>query len=416
MREIAASPLANLFETALGGMLTERKTIFESFENNLKDAIASFGPESVAVEIAKSEHQELLEKIEPRISHFEELKSLANEVFSGPADPLIRMDRVFDKILDTFSPFTQQLLPEINRMMPGLTVFETGRFPAILEKVTHLDLPELKTFAQPALPFISAITSGAYPALLNQIIPHLDPVRDKDQALLLGSGAEFLSRLVDGTFASQLQTCATVVQDAVILPQVDRSLIAMTEWKYEAGNAPPLEQREPLFEIGKELMMDSLNVIQQSLPEMKKGISELLQDRRFNNMMETVKTGSELMIAFRNGNFVQILSALNDRMAGSVAINQIIQQGLHLTNSGVSFFRGFLNREWERPLSSAIRKGPGNKELQEVAGVFTDALNLFMPLTSVEDASPFLQYQKQLGYLKDEELMNDLIHQYKSAL
>jgi hypothetical protein len=416
MREIAANPLANLFDTALGGILTERKTIFESFENNLKDTIASFGPESVAVEIVKSEHQELLEKIEPQISRFEELKSLANEIFSGPADPLIRMDRVFDKILDTFSPLTQQLLPEINRMIPGLSVFETGRFPAILEKVAHLDIPEMKTFAQPAFPFVSAITNGAYPALLNQIIPHLDPVRDKDQALLFHNGANFLSHLADGTFTNQLQAFASVVQDAVIPPQVAVSLTAMTEWKHEAGNAPPPERREPLLESGKELVMESLNVIQQSLPEMKKGISELVQDRRFANTMEAVKTGSELMVAFRNGNFVQILSALNDRMAGSVAINQIIQQGLHLTNSGVSFFRGFLNRDWERPLSTALRKSPGNKELQEVAGVFTDALNLFLPLTSVENASPFLQYQKHLGYMKDEELMNELIHQYRSSL
>jgi hypothetical protein len=368
------------------------------------------------VEITQAEHQELLERIEPQIARFGGLKSLADEIFNGPADPLIKMDRVFDKILDTFSPFTRQLLPEINRMIPGLAVFENNRFPAILEKGTHLGIPELKTSLQPAFPFISAITNGTYSALLNQIIPQLDPLREKNYIPSLRNAADFFSHIVDGTLAHQLQTFTSVVQDAVIPPEVRKSFAALSEWKYETGNAPPLERREPLLESGKDLMRESLEGIQQNFPEIKKSISDLQQDRRFILMMETVKTGSELMIAFRNGNFVQILSALNNRMAGSPAINQMIQQGLHLTDSGISFFKGLLNRDWQRPLSAAMRKNPASKELQEVSGVFADALNLFLPLTSVENASPFLQYQKQLGYMKDEELMNDLIHQYRSAL
>jgi len=73
-----------------------------------------------------------------------------------------------------------------------------------------------------------------------------------------------------------------------------------------------------------------------------------------------------------------------------------------------------MSRDWERSTTQALKKNPGNRDLREVDTIFNDALNLFLPLESVQNLNPFLQYKKQLATLKDEELRGQLIAQYQA--
>jgi len=417
MREIVSRPLANLFEAALSGLNGERDSVIQSLDARLRDAVASFGPESVAVEIVKAEHLETLSNMEPQIERLMELKTSTNEMFSGPADPLVKMDRVFENLLNTVFPMTQQAFPEVNRMLQGADIFRTGKLETSLGNLIRADIPEIKGFAESAASFVASVNNGTYPALLMQIVSQPIIAKDSEISPELRDAAHFFGQLADGAFSHRIQSCMDAMVERSSIPPEFRELLSrVPEWRLDAANSPDIGVKDSLLSEGKRLAHELVNTIQGSIPALSRGATELVADPRFKDAMETLKTSREVMIAFRNDKFVQLLTTLNNRMAGSPAVLQIIQQALHITNSGTPFFRGLLNREWERPIFSALKKSTGGKELQEVAGILTDTLNLFLPLTSVEDSSPFLQYSKQLGYLKDEEMMSDWIQHYESMI
>jgi hypothetical protein len=60
------------------------------------------------------------------------------------------------------------------------------------------------------------------------------------------------------------------------------------------------------------------------------------------------------------------------------------------------------------------KKDPRSKELRKVYNILSDALNLFVPLQSIDYLTPFLQYQKQLANIKDETRRNEIIQRYEA--
>jgi hypothetical protein len=275
-------------------------------------------------------------------------------------------------------------------------------------------VPELKPFAEPASIFIQNIRNGTFPALLMQLSSYPATVQESVAPRLIAT-AKFLAQLATGTFARQLQSTLDIFKESVPTPVQD-VFSHVQRWRSDVALSTGLETRQRLRNEAGPLQQELFAALQSNVLSLNQKATEVLENPRFRAAMETAKTGSEVMIAFRNGHLSQILTELNQRVARNAAVQQTIQQALHITNAGTPFFRGLLNREWERPVFTTLKKGSSSKELEEVPGIFSDALNLFLPLTSVEDSSPFLQYQKQLGYLKDEELMQDWIHQYRNTM
>jgi hypothetical protein len=246
---------------------------------------------------------------------------------------------------------------------------------------------------------------------LSKLVPEIQVLAPELKPFLL------LSDLHTGIFHRQITDFKQAIQEYRALPQVQQSITQLNQWRkdYPALKAIPDRRSVPESAL-KMLEGFTEKALMKRWADLANKVEELDLTSQVDGMIEAVRTMGDLVVSFRNGHFVQILGALNQRMAGSSAILQIIQQGLHLTNSGAGFFHALFNREWDRPITQALKKNPGSKELNEAHSIFSDALNLFLPLESIDNLNPFLQYQKQLRLLRNETLMSDRIHRHLASI
>jgi hypothetical protein len=407
LREVVSRPMAELFESALTQLIGHRDSQDAIFVDRLQQAVQKFGQDSVAVEITKAERDEFLQGIRPQISVFAKLTDITSQIFSGPTDPLVKIDRFTESVLSKFTPDIPQLLPIINNIAQGAAVFQNRQLETALVKITAFQYPEIREAAHQALPFVRSVFDGKYSSLLREISRH------SQEYPLISKSADFLDRLLDSTFSRQINGFGRITERIVSI--FDQSFGAMSQWGKQSVDRSSSTQRDGLMAAGIQMMTDFAGeILKNRIDEFSRAAAQFASDPRFNEVIEAVKTGSDLMIAFRKGRFIQILAALNQRMAGSPAVQQIIEQALHLTTIGSSFFHTLLNRDWERSINQAVRKSPGNREVRDVEAIFSDALNLFLPLESVQNLNPFLQYKKQLASLKDEELRSQLMTHYQA--
>jgi hypothetical protein len=403
MREIVTLPMIAGFESAIQDLTALKTEKMQSFANQIKEATADFGPQSVAVEISRAEQSEFVEKIDPEIDLFQRLKSAASELFSGPESPPVQADRLIHSFISELIPPAPRLLSMIENFAKSSVVFEHGKLQEVAQKLPALNIPELKPFVDLAVPFLKEL-----PTLI-QIAPQV-PVPEFRTF-------EFLDRLQTGTFSRQLADFAGSFQEFQKLPTIDRTTKSLTEWKTECRHSIVSNDRRAFPEKAESFLASLVSgIAETNFVEMREVIRHRKLEERVAAAADSIQMGGDLIASFRNGHFVQLLGAVNQRMAGSPAVLQIIQQALHLTTTGTNFFHALFSREWERPLAQSIKKNPASRELAEIQGVFSDALNLFLPLTSIDNLTPFIQYQKQLAILRDENLMNDLIHQYQSKI
>ncbi|MCI0414684.1 hypothetical protein L0222_18050 [bacterium] len=400
MREIVSRPLTGFFESAASDLVALRDSKTEIFQKQIQQAVDDFGPESVAVEIGRAERDEFLQNIEPEITQFQVLKATASEIFSGPADPLVKVDTLLQQFQKDFLP-PHQIPTLLEGIDKGSVVFQDDKLPSALLKVK---IPELKNFAQQGIQFLLDLPNTR--AMVEQM-------RNAD----IGGfeSFEFLQRLVDGAFRKQLNAFSQSFQHSEAASPFREIEEHCNRWRTNYEKTTTRKDREFILDTGLELMQNFADgLLTKPVNEFARNIEDLQLDVHCSEVIESVRTGSDLLLAFRNGHFVQILAAVSQRAANNPALLQIIKQALHLTTTGTNFFRGLLNRDWEKPIAQALKKDPRSKELREVYGVLSDALNLFLPLQSIDYLTPFLQYQKQLGAIRDETVRNKLIQRYET--
>ena len=399
MREIVSLPLAEVFQTAVQDLSNLRSSKLELFQHQLQDAIQVYGQESVAVEICKTEQSEFVSSMEPKIQQFAELKSAALEIFLGPANPLSIADQKMHLLLNAIPAAAPQVTSMLDHLAKGASLFEPAGLQKSAETVARIQVPDLKEFANQASSFFQAL-------------PGFIPIAPQIQGF---HAFEFLDRVHSGAWKTQMTDLKRALEEFGKLPAVQQNTAQLNRWKNDFHQSVSPGQQEGLFRQGEKILSDLAGgaLIGRWL-EIHKGSQNLKLDSRITDVIESVQMAGDLIVSFRNGRYVQLLAALNQRMAGSPAVLQIIQQALHLTTTGSNFFRGLMNRHWEKPVAQAIRKSPANKELKDAESIFSGALNFFLPLESIDNLTPFIQYHRQLALLRDESVMRDLIHMVTS--
>ena len=402
MREIVSLPMMAAFQTAIVGLMDLRSSKLESFEVLTQQAIATYGPESVAVEIARAEQDEFLGNLDPQIALFQKLKTAASELFSGPGNPVVQADVVVHAFLNEVIPPVRQISTSIEALAKGSQLFATDKIQNALYKMEEFKLPELRGFTSQGITFLnnlSTFTRMTSEIADRQIRPFL-----------------FFDRLRDGTFHQQVSDFGRSFREFSNSMPVGSAMKRLEDWRelYRSSNRTMDQQK--LLQTSQELIASFAQELTVRASGLNRTIADIRLQEKLSGLIDSVQMGGDLIVSFRNGHFVQVLAALNQRMAGSPAVLQIIQQALHLTTTGANFFHALFSREWERPLTQTMKKNPANRDLAEIHTIFSDTLNLFLPLSDIDHLTPFLQYQKQLGFLRDESLIQDAVHRYQSDI